>query len=209
MSVLELMWTKLLSFKRRKELSRLTKKFAYFSDSARFFRPNVCTCPSKMYMYEKSMILSGGCFIIPAEGESGKFIFGAGSVASHNLTVITGKHQREIGVLFGDFENNPKPDVLSDVTVEEDVWLGANVTLLPGVVIGRGSTIGAGAICSRSVPPYSTVAGVPAKVIGYQFSILEIEEHEKKLYPPHERMDLQKIEQSIFDFNNKKGECLD
>lgn len=41
-----------------------------------------------------------------------------------------------------------------DVVVEEDVWLGARFTLLPGVTIGRGSIIAAGAVVSRSVPAY-------------------------------------------------------
>jgi maltose O-acetyltransferase len=49
--------------------------------------------------------------------------------------------------------------------IEDDVWLGANVTVLPGRRIGRGSIVAAGAIVSKDVPPYSVVAGNPAQLI--------------------------------------------
>lgn len=51
------------------------------------------------------------------------------------------------------------------VVIEDDVWIGARVTILPGVVIGSGSIIGASAVVTKSVPPYSVVAGNPAKVV--------------------------------------------
>lgn len=57
-----------------------------------------------------------------------------------------------------------EPD--AGVTVGDDVWLGANVTVLGGVEIGGGSVIGAGAVVTRSVPPRSVARGVPAKVVG-------------------------------------------
>ncbi|KAF5524325.1 Sophorolipid acetyltransferase [Colletotrichum aenigma] len=52
------------------------------------------------------------------------------------------------------------------ITIEDDCWLGANVTVLPGVTIGKGCTIGAGAVVNKDVPPYSVAVGVPAKVVG-------------------------------------------
>jgi len=51
------------------------------------------------------------------------------------------------------------------VTIEDDVWIGANAVVLPGVTVGTHSVVAAGAVVSRDVPPYSLVAGVPAKVI--------------------------------------------
>lgn len=56
------------------------------------------------------------------------------------------------------------------VTIEDNVWIGANVTILPGVVVGRGSVIAAGSVVTKSVPPNSLVAGVPAKVIKEQIN---------------------------------------
>lgn len=51
------------------------------------------------------------------------------------------------------------------VVIEEDVWLGAGVTILDGVRIGRGSVLGASALINKDVPPYSVCVGVPARVI--------------------------------------------
>jgi maltose O-acetyltransferase len=49
--------------------------------------------------------------------------------------------------------------------IEDDVWLGANVIILPGRRIGKGSIVAAGAVVASDVPPYSVVAGNPARVI--------------------------------------------
>ena len=51
------------------------------------------------------------------------------------------------------------------VTIEDDVWVGANVTILPGVRIGYGSVVAAGAVVGSHVPPMTVVGGVPARVI--------------------------------------------
>lgn len=52
------------------------------------------------------------------------------------------------------------------ITIEDDVWIGANCTVLGGVTIGKGTIVAAGAVVTKDVEPYSIVAGVPAKVIG-------------------------------------------
>lgn len=51
------------------------------------------------------------------------------------------------------------------VTIENDVWIGANAVILPGVTIGTHSVVAAGAIVTKDVPPYSLVGGVPAKIL--------------------------------------------
>jgi maltose O-acetyltransferase len=51
------------------------------------------------------------------------------------------------------------------VRIEDDVWMGARVTVLPGAHIGRGSVIGAHSVVRGTIPPYSLAAGVPARVI--------------------------------------------
>lgn len=51
------------------------------------------------------------------------------------------------------------------VVIEDDVWIGANVTIMPGVRVGTGSVLAAGSVVVRDVPPYSIVGGVPAKVL--------------------------------------------
>lgn len=51
------------------------------------------------------------------------------------------------------------------VLIEDDVWIGARVIILPGVRIGRGAILGAGAVVAKDVPDYAIVGGNPAKVI--------------------------------------------
>ena len=53
----------------------------------------------------------------------------------------------------------------SAVVIEDDIWIGANAVVLPGVTIGHHSVVAAGAVVTKDVPPHSLVAGVPAKVI--------------------------------------------
>lgn len=54
---------------------------------------------------------------------------------------------------------------LAPITIQDDVWLGAHVTVLPGVTVGRGAVVAAGAVVTRDVEPYTVVAGVPARAI--------------------------------------------
>jgi maltose O-acetyltransferase len=56
-------------------------------------------------------------------------------------------------------------EVAKPVVIEADVWLGGGAIVLPGVTIGRGAVVGAGAVVPRDVPPNVVVAGNPARVI--------------------------------------------
>ena len=56
--------------------------------------------------------------------------------------------------------------VPGQIIIEEDVWIGANCVITPDVRIGRGAVVGAGAVVTRNVAPFSIVGGVPAKLIG-------------------------------------------
>lgn len=51
------------------------------------------------------------------------------------------------------------------ISIGNDVWIGLNAVILPGVKIGNGATIAAGAVVTKDVPDYAVVAGVPAKII--------------------------------------------
>jgi galactoside O-acetyltransferase len=51
------------------------------------------------------------------------------------------------------------------ITIEDDCWLGHEVTVIDGIIIDQGSVIGAGAVVNRDIPPYSIAVGVPTKVI--------------------------------------------
>jgi len=51
------------------------------------------------------------------------------------------------------------------VTLGDDIWVGANAVILPGVTIGNHAVVAAGAVVTKDVPPYTLVGGVPAKII--------------------------------------------
>jgi len=66
-------------------------------------------------------------------------------------------------------------DETNQITIGNDVWIGANTIIMDGVNIGNGAVIGAGSIVTKDVQPYSVVAGVPAKELKKRFSNEEIE----------------------------------
>ena len=70
------------------------------------------------------------------------------------------------------------------------------MTLLAGVKVGRGATIAAGAVCTKSIPPYAIAMGNPAKVIGFNYTPEEVVAHEEKLYALEERIPLAKLEKN-------------
>ena len=59
----------------------------------------------------------------------------------------------------------PPLDAVQPVIVEDNVWIGMDVVVLPGVTIGEGSVIATGAVVTKDVPPYSLAGGVPARVL--------------------------------------------
>lgn len=177
-------------------LNHLCNSLGYLDKTAVFKLPDVCSCPQKIFLYENTNVYEHARFIISPKGDEGRFIMKRNSGSAQGLTVITGNHHREIGVLFKDLAAKRKDDDDKDVVVEEDVWIGANVTLLAGVKLGRGSTIAAGSVCVKSVPPYAIVIGNPATVVGFNYTPDEIAKHESLLYHEGERLSIDKLERN-------------
>lgn len=98
-------------------------------------------------------------------------------------TIITGDHRIDLlGKYIADvFDAEKLPENDLPIVIEDGVWCGANVTILKGVSIGRGSVVAAGAVVTKSCAPYSIIGGVPAKLIKMRFTPEEIIEHEKQL----------------------------
>jgi len=62
------------------------------------------------------------------------------------------------------------PERRNFVIIGNDVWIGANAIILPGVTIGDGAIIGAGAVVTHDVLPYAIAAGAPARILKYRYS---------------------------------------
>ena len=75
------------------------------------------------------------------------------------------------------------------VVIEDDVWVGARAVILRGVRVGRGAIVAAGAVVTKSVPPYAIVAGNPARVLKFRWNPETILRHESILYGAEERLD--------------------
>lgn len=111
------------------------------------------------------------------------------------LKIITGNHNIKcVGHFMFDGDINKSENDDRDVVIEGDSWIGINVTILAGVTIGRGSVIAAGAVVTKSCPPYSIIGGVPARVLKYRFTVEEVLEHERLLYPESSRLSREEIE---------------
>jgi len=90
-----------------------------------------------------------------------KIIIGDNVLVAAGTKIITRKHYfTEIKIPIKDqgYKNAP-------VVIEDDVWIGFNSVVLPGVTLGKGSIIGAGAVITHNVEPYSIMGGVPARLI--------------------------------------------
>ena len=77
------------------------------------------------------------------------------------VKILTSRHAeagRRTPILFSPIETAP-------VVIEDDADLGVGAIVLPGVTIGRGAQIGAGAVVAEDVPPFAVAAGVPARVL--------------------------------------------
>ena len=142
---------------------------------ASFWKIFIRKMGKKVYIMHSCMISS------PAGIEIGD------NVCINHHTTITGRGSLKIGnfVMIGQncsiltgshgFADSTKPmmfqgQICGPIEIGDDVWLGANVVVLPNVKIGRGAIVGANAVVTEDIPEFAIVGGVPAKLIRYRFS---------------------------------------
>jgi acetyltransferase-like isoleucine patch superfamily enzyme len=85
-------------------------------------------------------------------------------VASYSYIIGGGLYTAE----RTDIPIREQPQIYKEITIEEDVWLGAGVKVLSGITIGRSAIVAAGAVVNRDVPPLAVAGGVPAQVIKFR-----------------------------------------
>lgn len=122
---------------------------------------------------------------------------------SENVYFVFGEHNYKRfstfpfkHVILNEPEKEPSK---GDITIQDDVWIGFNCTILSGVTIHQGAVIGAGSIVTKDVPPYAIYAG--GKILGYRFSSDIIEELVKIDYTKVTKEFILKNKRTIYEQN--------
>ena len=134
--------------------ARARELFASFGEGAWLETPIYCAYGSHTAIGAGCWFNTGTTLIDDAEIRIGeRVLFGP------RVTVVTAGHPLDPDL------RRTAAQFSAVVTIEDDVWVGANATILPGVRIGRGAVVAAGAVVTAHVPPMTVVAGVPARVV--------------------------------------------
>jgi len=122
---------------------------------------NVIIAPNVEIRSTPSAIgIGGDCTINRNSMIIGKVLIGNHCLIAPNVVIVGSNHGIEKNILI----RNQKL-TLKGIVIGDDVWIGANTTIIDGVKIGDGSVIGAGSVVTKDIEPYSIVVGVPAKIV--------------------------------------------
>lgn len=111
-----------------------------------------------------------------------KVSIGTYTMIGPNVSIVGGDHKFDVPGIPIIFAGRPE---LPETLIESDVWVGCGSIIIAGCRIGRGAIVAAGAVVTKDVPPYTIVAGVPAKVIKNRFESRDFEaRHDAMLQSP-------------------------
>ena len=120
--------------------------------SFNMFPPFHTDCGKNITVGKRVFINACCCF-----QDQGGITIGDGCLIGHHVVLATINHGFPPGARR---DNYPSP-----ITIGKNVWIGSNSTILPGVSVGDGAIIAAGAVVTKDVPPNVVVGGVPARII--------------------------------------------
>jgi len=159
---------------------------------------NIIFDPTNSLFTYKNIALGDDVYIGPGAYFSSikKIHIGNKVLIAPGVSMIGGDHNiTQMGRFMYDVhEKLPGNDL--EIVLEDDVWIGANATILKGVTIGRGAVVAAGSLVNKDVPPYAIAGGVPAKVLRWRWTMDEIIKHEEALYPVEKRLSLEKLKET-------------
>ncbi len=119
------------------------------------FRGSELIIGKNTYIGEYNNIRAGG----------GRIVIGDKCLISQHITITAANHTIHQGMYIVD---QPWSTVNNYVIIGNDVWIGANALVLPGVKIGNGAVIGGGSVVTKDIPANAVAVGNPAKVIKYR-----------------------------------------
>lgn len=132
----------------------LEELFGRKLDDVRILTPFICDFGNRV-KFGKGVFLNHSAIL----SASGGIEFEDGVMVAPGVRIATINH---------DLNNRHTIYTYGKVIIKKNAWLGMNVTVCPGVTIGRYAVVGAGAVVTKDVPDYAVVAGIPAKVIRMQ-----------------------------------------
>lgn len=129
--------------------------------------PTVSLCRPYNITNMENLVLGQNIYIGPEAWFSlrGKCRVGSGTIFGPRCRIHTSNHRYEGEMLPYDHVY-----VVKDVTIGENVWIGADVSIMPGVTIGEGAVVAACSCVTKDVPPLAVVGGNPMRVIKYRDS---------------------------------------
>lgn len=111
-------------------------------------------------VFGTNVVINGDCYINAEGGVEIKSYCHIGK----GMTIFSSNHNYD----SNEFIPYDKEVILKPVCINKFVWIGANVTIVPGVNIGEGAVIGSGTVVTKDVPEYAIVGGNPHKIIKYR-----------------------------------------
>lgn len=145
--------------------SILSELFAKIGNNVKIDVPFYCDYGQHISI-GNNVIININCTFV----DCNKITIGNNVLIASNVQIYTATHPVNISdrLLDNWSYNNPHAffnTYALPVTIEDNVWIGGGVIILPGVTIGKNSAIGAGSVVNKSIPPNSLAVGNPCKVI--------------------------------------------
>jgi galactoside O-acetyltransferase len=163
-----------------------SKRLKHLGPGSRFATGFTVTDPENISIGERFHVMRNSCLYANGNGrinigdrvslnsnvcidsaERGEIEIGSDVLMGPNVVIRASDHR------FGDVDRpvNQQGHSGGRIVIENDVWLGGNVVVVAGVTIGAHSVIGAGAVVTRDIDPYSIAIGIPARAVGHRQDI--------------------------------------
>jgi len=159
-------------------MNSILTKIYYLRSFYRFkgFGKNILLSKRGKFIRPNEIIFGNNIFINCSFHISARNLkFGSNIMIGPNLVIECDNHVfHHIGSTM--FENRSERNIGS-VSIEDDVWIGANVVILPNVVVSEGCIIGAGSVITKSLPPYTICVGIPCRPLKKRFSLENMKIH--------------------------------
>lgn len=111
------------------------------------------------FVIGEDVYIADGLIIVEELRDHKNVVIGDRASLAPRVTIVTSSHPNNSRIR--PYVSTPH----GNVVIGKDAWIGANVTILPGVTIGNGAIVGAGSVVTKDVPPYKIAFGMPARVI--------------------------------------------